>query len=123
QIMEGARHHRSDDHAFDLIPSESFKLKQLVQTDRILIGCAAWIRSDAPARLDPIAIHQSEDDVGIPGIDREDHGRALAMSAALHNSTSPARMMSREPSPRRRRSAPSASIPSTRPDTDSSALA
>src|SRR4051812_565834 len=93
-----------------------------MQPDRILVGRAPRVGGDAPAGLNLAAVDQREDQVGIADVDRQNHARALAMSALVHNSTSPARTMSTVPSSQRRRSAPSGSIPSNRPELVSSAL-
>src|SRR4051794_519203 len=98
----------------------AFELEQLVKPHGILVGRAPRIGRDPPARLDRPAIDEREDDVGITGIDRKQHGRALAAPPFVHNSTSPARTMSSAPSSRRSRRAPSASRPSKRPVTVSS---
>src|SRR4029079_13839351 len=119
-MCERARDDGADDHAIDLVARKSFELEQLVKPDAILVGGPARVGGDPPAFLDLALVHQREDEVRIPGVDGKQHGGALAVSAAVHNSTSPARTISRRPSPRLIRSAPSASIPSNLPETVSS---
>ena len=58
------------------------------------------------------AVHQREDDIGVPGIDREQHRPALQS-----RKTSPAWMTRPLPSAKRSLSAPSSSSPSNRPST------
>ena len=55
------------------LAAEALKLEQLVEPHRILVGGAAGIGGDAPARLDLAAVDQREDEVGVPGIDGEQH--------------------------------------------------
>ena len=95
---------------------KAFELEQLVKPDRILVGGPPRVGRDPPARLDLAAVDQREDEVGIAGIDGEQHGaRPSRRRLRVHNSTSPARTISSAPSSRRRRSAPSGSSPSKRP--------
>ena len=111
QIVERARHDRADDDGGHVVAGEAFELEQLVQPHRIFVGGAARIGGDPPARADlPAFVHQREDDVGVAGIDREQHG-----ARPQSRKTSPACMTWRDPSAKRSRSAPSASSPSNRP--------
>src|SRR2546430_1708826 len=51
--------------------------EQLMQPDAVLVGGPARVGGDAPARLDLAFVHEREDEVGVPDIDREQHGGAL----------------------------------------------
>ena len=73
EIVQRARHHGADDHRVDVALRAAFELEQLVQPDRILVGGAARVGRDPPARLDLAALDQREDEVGVAGIDGEQH--------------------------------------------------
>ena len=53
---------------------EAFELEQLVEPHRIFVGGAARVGGDPPARADLPVIDQREDDIGVAGIDGEQHG-------------------------------------------------
>ena len=74
EIVKRARHHRADDHRLDVGLGEAFEREQLVQPDRILIGGPPRIGRDPPARADHAVLDQSEDQVGVAGVDGEQHG-------------------------------------------------
>ena len=60
--------------AVDVGLGEAFEREQLVQPDRILIGGAPRIGRDPPARADDAVLDQREDEVGVAGVDGEQHG-------------------------------------------------
>ena len=95
EVVQRARDDGADDHRVDVAAAIAFELEQLVQPDRIFVGGAPRIGGDPPARRDLAALDQREDDVGVAGIDREQHGGALADARQLraHELTSPAWMM------------------------------
>ena len=94
EIVQRARHDGADDHRVDVGLGIAFELEQLVQPDGILVGGPPRVGRDPPARLDLAPVDQREDEVGVAGVDGEQHGRALAAHAVVHNSTSPARTIS-----------------------------
>src|SRR5437588_58230 len=53
------------------------------QPPRIFVGSPARISRDAPARLDRAAVHEREDEVGVSGVDREQHARPLGEEPAV----------------------------------------
>ena len=78
EIVERARDDRADDHRLDVGSAKAFELEQLVQPDRILIGGAPRIGRDPPARLDLAVLDQREDEIGVAGVDGEQHDGVLA---------------------------------------------
>ena len=53
---------------------EAFEREKLHQPDGIFVGRPARIGRNAPARADrPVAVDQREDQIGVTGIDREQH--------------------------------------------------
>ena len=75
--MEGARDNGADDDAGNDAALIALKRQQLAQPDRIFVGGAARIGGDAPARLDLAPFDERKDDVGVAGIDREQHELVL----------------------------------------------
>ena len=110
EIVQRARDHRADDHRLDVASGIAFELQQLVKPNGILVGGAARVGGDAPARADFAAFDKREDEVGISGIDCEQH-------QPCPKETSPACMTRTLPSAKRSRSAPLGSSPSKVPDT------
>ena len=82
EIVQRARHHRADDHRVDVVLGEALEREQLVQPDRIFVGGAARIGRDPPAGADHPVLDQREDEIGIAGVDGEQHGRFLGADRA-----------------------------------------
>ena len=61
---------------------EAFELEQLVEPDRILVGGAPRIGGDPPAGADHAVLDQGEDEVGVAGVDGEQHRRSTAVTRA-----------------------------------------
>ena len=83
EVVKRARHHRADDHRLDVAPRIAFELEQLVKPHRILVGGAARVGGDPPARLDLAAVDQREHQVRVSGIDREQHASSLTSRPCL----------------------------------------
>ena len=82
EIVERARDDRPDDHGMHIALRQAFELEQLMEPDRIFVGRPARVGRDPPARADVAAVDQGEDEVGIAGIDGEQHGRVPSLAAA-----------------------------------------
>ena len=62
-----------------------------MQPDRIFVGGAPRIGRDPPAGADDPVLDQSEDEVGVAGVDGEQHGRCYLRRDALASETAAAK--------------------------------
>src|SRR5882672_6290094 len=100
KIEERVRHDGGDDGLIEIAEVQAFEFQKLRQPNAILVGGAACRGCGAPLRANGVALADREDDVGISGVDGEQHGYGV------RKNTSPAVMRVNSPSGLRRSKAP-----------------
>ena len=77
EIVDRARHHRTDNDLVDVPAVEPLELGELQQPNGIFVARPARIRGNPPAGLYLALVDQREDDIGISDIGGQQHGLAL----------------------------------------------
>jgi hypothetical protein len=72
--VQRARHDGADDYRAHIGASIALKFQQLMEPDRILIRRPPRIGRDPPTGADCLVLDEREDEVGVAGIDGEQHG-------------------------------------------------
>ena len=80
KVVKRAGNDGADDHRFDIGLRIAFELEQLMKPHRIFVRRAPRVGRDAPPRPDLARLDQGKDQVGVPGIDREQHARPLGQA-------------------------------------------
>src|SRR6185312_1786933 len=131
QIEQHRRHHGGDDGGIQIGEGELFQCEQLAEPHRIFVGGARHLGHCPPLLAHFLAVIDGEDDIGVAGIDGEQHlflfsrgrteNRKYTFPGRAHQkNTSPA-VMARVCLPSFRSSAPWSSMPSNTPNRSSCA--
>ena len=75
KIVRRARHHGGDDDRVNVLTAVAFDREKLEQPDGIFVRRAARVGRDPPATLDVTPVDERELDVGVAGVDDEQHQR------------------------------------------------
>ena len=79
QVERGLGHHVGDDRGVDIAARQPAERHQLGQPHRIFVGGALWVGRRPPRRAQLVAGIDGKDDVGVSGIDGEQHLQPLAV--------------------------------------------
>jgi hypothetical protein len=74
EVVECARNHGSYDHRIHVCLGKALQLEKLVKPHRIFVGGPSRIGGDPPAGPNDPIFEESEDEIGVAGVDREKHG-------------------------------------------------
>jgi hypothetical protein len=83
QIEQQGRHDRGDDRAIQIAKVEPFEHKQLAKPHTILVGGACDLRYRPPLSARLVALINGKNDIGVSGINGEQHQGKNTSPAAM----------------------------------------